>query len=485
MKCPKCGKEMAEGALYCEYCGEDIHIVPDFEPELEQIISGIMDDLGEEIAPKDSEKSTQENEDPEEQEPPRKHLWQVSLISAVLVVAAAVGMGVWVYLYNSEVYQVNQAMQCVDQGQYDKAIAHYNRALELEEEDVELRFRLAEVYYLKNNKIEYEYQLREIVRSEYATEEQLDRAYGRLIAIYRDRGDYQTINELLLGSGNEQMISTYQGYIANPPEFSVIEGYYTSIQPLKLTAAGSGKIYYTLDGSDPDEDSLQYTMPIILEAGDYVVKAVFINDYGIVSDTAVKEYHIEKNPIPEPEISADSGRYSTPMDIEVLNLQEEDEVYYTTDGTTPTTSSYAYTGPIHLPLGRSHYMFARIVDGVTGDVAERDYEFYLNTDFEPEQALGLIRDYSLGSGRIIDEAGHFDDSGAMYIYEFLYVSSINRVSDFYVIAEVRREADNSTQARTGSYFAVDVYSGARYRLQTENGRYVLTALDAAEETSEG
>ena len=34
MKCPNCGAEMEEGKLYCEHCGEDIHIVPDFEPEV-------------------------------------------------------------------------------------------------------------------------------------------------------------------------------------------------------------------------------------------------------------------------------------------------------------------------------------------------------------------------------------------------------------------------------------------------------------------
>ena len=51
MKCPNCGEEMAEDRLYCEHCGEDIHIVPDFEPELErnleQSISAIMEDLQE------------------------------------------------------------------------------------------------------------------------------------------------------------------------------------------------------------------------------------------------------------------------------------------------------------------------------------------------------------------------------------------------------------------------------------------------------
>ena len=35
MKCPLCNAEIKEGSLYCEVCGEDIHIVPDFDPVIE------------------------------------------------------------------------------------------------------------------------------------------------------------------------------------------------------------------------------------------------------------------------------------------------------------------------------------------------------------------------------------------------------------------------------------------------------------------
>ena len=38
MKCPKCGVDIQEGKLLCESCGEEIHIVPDFEPEIENRI---------------------------------------------------------------------------------------------------------------------------------------------------------------------------------------------------------------------------------------------------------------------------------------------------------------------------------------------------------------------------------------------------------------------------------------------------------------
>lgn len=480
MKCPNCGKEMPEGALYCEYCGEDIHIVPDFEPELEeniqQIIEGIREEIEEETPADDLKMSKNPNGST-----PRRWIWQLSVLAAVLVLAAATGMGIWVYRHNSQEYQVSKAVQYAELGEYDKAIAYYNRALELDEDNIELRFDLAEVYYLKNNKIEYEYLLREIVKDENASSEQLDRAYGRLIAIYRDRQDYATINELLLGSNNDELISMYANYISNPPEFSVIEGYYTSIQALKLTATGNGRIYYSLDGRDPDEDSLQYTMPILLENGDYLVKAVFINEYGIVSTVASKEYHIDNDVIPAPEININSGTYNSPMDIQVLEMEEEDEIYYTTDGSTPSYASNLYTQAIHMPVGKSTYKFARIVDGVTGDVTERSYELVLSTDLSEDQAYDIIVEYARSSGRILDEAGHFGDTDAIYIYEYLYVTNVNQVSDFYVFAEVQREADGS-QVRTGNFFAVDIYLGTRYRLQqSSSGRYSLEAIDSAEE----
>ncbi len=503
MKCPKCGEEMAEGALYCEHCGEDIHIVPDFEPELEQniqqIISGIMEEL--EDPPQEGregkaaeEKKTLKPDAPESrrdlkpetaegrktQKPEaakkKRRKWPVFAILAALLLGIGAGAGVWLFLNSSLNYQIGKAEQCVASGAYDKAVRYYERALELDEDNIELQFGLAEVYFLKNNKIEYEYLLREIAGNEKATLEQLDRAYGKLIAIYRARGDYDTINQLILGSNNEQMISIYQNYIANPPEFSVMEGYYTNIQPLKLTAMGSGKIYYTLDGTEPDENSIPYTMPIILEKGRYVVKAVFVNDNGICSDVVSKEYFIDNDDIPAPEISVVSGEYYAPVSIEVMDLDEDEEIYYTTDGTTPTYSSNRYTGPIPMPIGTSRFMFAKIVDGVTGEVAERNYVLTLNTDITPAMAVDRVKQYARETGRILDDGGHFDDSGAIYIYEFLYAVNIND-ADYYMLAEVRRDPDGS-QMRTGSFFAVDIYDGTLYRQQyDEGGRSVLTAID--------
>ena len=45
MKCPKCGYELAEVHLYCDNCGEEIRIVPDFEPEIEKEMNETLSSL--------------------------------------------------------------------------------------------------------------------------------------------------------------------------------------------------------------------------------------------------------------------------------------------------------------------------------------------------------------------------------------------------------------------------------------------------------
>ncbi len=470
---------MPEGSLYCEHCGEDIHIVPDFEPELERNIEQNINSILEELYEKEEAVQEEASEEVPLKSTPAKPFklrkWQLALIFGSIFTAAAVWAAWSLYSYNSKDYQADRGAYYAGQAKYDRAISCYNRALELDSNNIDLMFSLAEVYLLKNNKIEYEYLLRGIVRNPAASTEQLESAYSKLIAIYRAREDYQTINDLVLSSNSEQILATYQNYIARMPEFSIKEGYYASIQPLTLTAFGTGKIYYTMDGTEPTEGSTAYTAPIILEKGDYVISAYFVNDKGICSDIVTKEYHIEIEEIPAPDVSVPSGEYKSPVNIEVSGA--EGEIYYTTDGTVPTYSSSVYTGPIPMPLGKSTFKFAQIVNGVTGLVAERTYQLKMKTSYTPEQAVSAIRDYALGTGKFYDETGRFDESGAAYQYEYQYVMNINGIADFYVVSEILRSSDG-TAAKTGSNYAVNAYTGEFFRLEQDKyGNYSLIIIE--------
>ena len=49
MKCQKCGAEMGSGHFYCNICGAEYQVVPDFEPEIELSIAESMSGISENI----------------------------------------------------------------------------------------------------------------------------------------------------------------------------------------------------------------------------------------------------------------------------------------------------------------------------------------------------------------------------------------------------------------------------------------------------
>lgn len=225
-----------------------------------------------------------------------------------------------------------------------------------------------------------------------------------------------------------------------------------------------------------ERNSSLYTAPILLESGDYCIKAVYINENEISSKVVTKNYHIEIEQLSTPDVTAVSGDYEFPINIEVT---DGEDVYYTTDGTDPTQNSTVYDGPIPMPLGKSVFRFIRIAEGRKSEIVERSYNLVMNTEFTPEEAVQKIVDYALQSGKIQDESGSFDESGAAYLYQYQYVTNINKIDDFYVIAEIYRGADG-TVTRTGNLFAVNAYTRELWKLQTDESgrRYTLVTVSA-------
>lgn len=78
------------------------------------------------------------------------------------------------------------------------------------------------------------------------------------------------------------------------PAFSEESGFYSEAFELELSAGLGNKIYYTLDGSDPDESSILYENSIKIENRDSTE-----NIYSARDDFAATDYYIPEEPIPK------------------------------------------------------------------------------------------------------------------------------------------------------------------------------------------
>lgn len=481
MKCPNCGAQIPQNSLYCEKCGEDIHIVPNIDFD-DLDVQDTMENILEHIT--DEANNIRANEQNAKKRIPvqKKIMLSAGLVALLCIVLLGCLAFVKWKNHNSVAYQLEKASECVNGKEYKKAIAYYNRALDLDYTNIPAKFELAEVYFLENNKVEYEYLMRDIVTDENATTEQLIAAYGKLIGIYRGKDEYQTIHNILSFCKNETVLDTYSDYVSMPPKFSLGDGYYTKVEPLTITAQSNGKIYYTLDGNEPGTYSIEYTAPIILEEGEYEIKALFVNQNGIKSDVVTAKYHVEVEFLPAPVVNVLNGQYEHPVNIEIMG--DTSDVYYTTDGGQPSIDTIKYEGPIPMPLGTTHFRFIQVKGNKVSQITDLEVSLEMNSGLSTVEAEVKAMEYALLSQRVLSPDGRFDSTADRYAYPFSYAISVEEQGDFYVLEENLIRGKHAP-VPTGNLFAVNVYSGIIYGLQIdEYHNYSLIDLFEEEEDAE-
>ena len=122
MKCPHCGNEMVEGHLICEVCGEEIRIVPDFEPEIENSITETLTTLAAEQDEKDngqvqpeSVEQIEEFTEPEEENTDGRRIWVIASL-VIFFVVASVTYGAYAYHIQTIEYQIDKAREYAANG---------------------------------------------------------------------------------------------------------------------------------------------------------------------------------------------------------------------------------------------------------------------------------------------------------------------------------------------------------------------------------
>lgn len=95
-------------------------------------------------------------------------------------------------------------------------------------------------------------------------------------------------------------------YISDQPVSLGEDGIYNDVTSVKVELEGSGRIFYTTDGSRPDESSAEYTEPITLDKTT-VIRAINVQDGAAPSRAITLSYIINENhTLPVLSLSTDS-----------------------------------------------------------------------------------------------------------------------------------------------------------------------------------
>ncbi len=465
MKCPNCGAELPKDNLYCEKCGAEFQIVPDFEVEVDGEIDKTLRTLN-----NDEEEQSEDDyyyDDIEFDSDPNiissllnsgkgnKVLYIFFALILVLVIAIITIQGKKIAKQNTLEYQVETARQLASEKKYLSAIPYLEKAYKMSGENTYL-FSIADYYYSMGRDNDAIFTLEEIIGSDTSSAADVETAYRKTITLYEGISNYQKLTELITNCPIESLKNEYKKYIVSDPVFSVEEGTYEEETVLKLSNPNisDGTVYYTTDGTDPSETSTAFAAPIFLENGNYTIKAICYNPYGVASEIVTKKYHIEIAFEFKPVILTESGSYSEPTQIKA-DVPATERYYYTTDGSDPTQKSSRYTGPIQMPYGKSSFKFVSFaMDGTQSLVVTMDYDLH-HDGLQPEDCYNALRVRLVERELLTDASGYKEGVDGYYSYIFANLYDVEKKGSFYFYVEYLNDFEGNS-VKTGNIYAVNI-----------------------------
>ena len=375
MKCGNCGADLEEGTLFCPVCGKEVQWVPEYNTLETLIKQRELEEREKKRREMEARKEREKEERKAELErKKKKHKRQV--IAGVAGGIIVLGIAAFGFIYQTQInsfdHQMSQAETAYREGDYDSALQYIARARELEPDNPEAEILEARIYVRDNN----ESAAQSILLSVIQENPDNTTACGELLRLYEQQGEYTAIRDLM-NQASDNMREIYQNYVCSLPEISQEGGSYSEEVTIEISNIPSGTtVYYTLDGSDPDQDSERYEEPVELtEEGTFTFKYIAYNEKSVPSDIGEEEYVISFDAPERPKIAPVSGMYEYQENI-IVTAPEGCTVYYAFDET-PTVDSTEYTGPVARPQGE-HTFSAIAVDsrGKKSPVASEVYVYY-------------------------------------------------------------------------------------------------------------
>ena len=387
MKCANCGKEIKVGSVYCQYCGKEAMIVSDYNVLEDEVLQSLLEDDDAFAKRQAALKRKQEeldgrNNTAQDDNEARTtgnffmdRIWNIkkNRIAFIIVCVALIVLIAALLFFTSYTFKMIQGSNLDSKGKYEDAIEVYNKALYQKNNSVDARVALGKDYIIleKYDKAE------EVLLEALKLDKESIEVYKALILLYTATNNSDKLQELEANAPSEAIRKLFDSTVVTAPKVSIKGGKYKEDQTVTLTCDNGSTIYYTLDNTTPDKDSGKlYSSPIKIENGDTTLKAVAYNKDGEKSVIVTEKYQINYEAPDYPVVTPGSGHYDEPTTIRISTELEGAKIYYTWDGSVPTSNSEQYYGPIDMPEG-NNVLSVILVDknGMSSNVFRANYEF--------------------------------------------------------------------------------------------------------------
>jgi len=166
------------------------------------------------------------------------------------------------------------------------------------------------------------------------------------------------------------------------PVFSPAAGSYTTAQSVTLTSSTpAAQIYYTLDGSAPTVKSSLYSAAIPVKSS-MTISAIAVAS-GFTNSSVAQAAYVIETPAGTPMFSPAGGTYTGTQSVTLTSATPGATIYYTVNGSAPTTASARYSGAIAVSGNTTIEAMAVASGYLNSSVASANY-----TITQPMLALG-------------------------------------------------------------------------------------------------
>lgn len=344
MKCPKCGKEIPDGALFCENCATEIKIVPEYEAKLEEQISSGMAEAAKVIAEEKGEPKTSAETEASGEDSLQK---QDTAVFGAVNGKGAPGEGA-------------EPEAAPEDGPAPSALEETVSPEEAREQHKARRARRLARYAARRRYVKFMivfligafcasaflvfFYSRDLYHRTHTKSYYVGRAYQ-----LSSDGKYQQAADeidkaIALGPGRNEDT----GEAASDAALYLRKSEYLQKAGEEGLALGAASMALEDDASTEDDVVAAYGRMIAIYAS--------YEEYDKIAELLSKctRPQVVENYLQyalfDPEFSEEEGTYEDTLTL-TLSDQGDGSIFYTLDGSVPTTSSMLYTGPIKLTEG--------------------------------------------------------------------------------------------------------------------------------------